>query len=107
MNAELRLSVEDSPNSAGMAIDAIRCAKLALERGIGGPLVEVSAVTMKHPPRQFATPKRASNSNAGSRRTDGARSTTVTKPQKPQIPCITPAPPPYNEREATISRRRP
>ena len=53
MNAELRLSVEDSPNSAGMAIDAIRCAKLALERGIGGPLVEVSAVTMKHPPQQF------------------------------------------------------
>jgi len=53
MNLELRLSVEDSPNSAGMAIDAIRCAKLALERGIGGPLIEVSAVTMKHPPQQF------------------------------------------------------
>ena len=53
MNAELRLSVEDSPNSAGMAIDAIRCAKLALERGIGGPLIEISGVTMKHPPKQF------------------------------------------------------
>jgi myo-inositol-1-phosphate synthase len=53
MNLELRLSVEDSPNSAGMAIDAIRCAKLALERGIGGPLHEVSAVCMKHPPVQF------------------------------------------------------
>ncbi|MGD8453949.1 MAG: inositol-3-phosphate synthase [Phycisphaerae bacterium] len=53
MNLELRLSVEDSPNSAGMAIDAIRCAMLARDRGIGGPLVEVSAVTMKHPPQQF------------------------------------------------------
>jgi myo-inositol-1-phosphate synthase len=53
MNLELRLSVEDSPNSVGMGIDAIRCAKLALDRGIGGPLVEISAVTMKHPPKQF------------------------------------------------------
>ncbi len=53
MNIELRLSVEDSPNSAGMAIDGIRCAKLALDRGIGGPLQEVSAFTMKHPPVQF------------------------------------------------------
>ena len=53
MNLELRLSVEDSPNSAGMAIDAIRCAKLALDRGVGGPLTEVSAVTMKHPPTQY------------------------------------------------------
>jgi myo-inositol-1-phosphate synthase len=52
-NIELRLSVEDSPNSAGMAIDCIRCAKLALDRGIGGPLVEISAFTMKHPPQQF------------------------------------------------------
>jgi myo-inositol-1-phosphate synthase len=53
MNLELRLSVEDSPNSGGMAVDAIRCAKLALDRGIGGPLKEVSAVTMKHPPQQL------------------------------------------------------
>jgi myo-inositol-1-phosphate synthase len=52
MNLEMRLSVEDSPNSAGMAIDAIRCAKLALDRGIGGPLEEISAVCMKHPPKQ-------------------------------------------------------
>ncbi len=53
MNLELRLSVEDSHNSAGVAVDAIRCAKLALDRGIGGPLVEASAVCMKHPPEQF------------------------------------------------------
>jgi myo-inositol-1-phosphate synthase len=53
MNLELRLSVEDSPNSAGVGIDAIRCAKLALDRKIAGPLEEVSAFSMKHPPRQL------------------------------------------------------
>lgn len=54
MNLELRLSVEDSPNSAGVAIDAIRCCKLARERGIGGPLIPVAAYFMKHPPVQIA-----------------------------------------------------
>jgi len=53
MNLELRLSVEDSPNSAGVAIDAIRCAKLALERGQGGVLTGPSAYFCKHPPEQF------------------------------------------------------
>lgn len=53
MNLELRLSVEDSPNSAGVAIDAIRCAKLALNRGQGGVLHAPSAYFCKHPPRQF------------------------------------------------------
>jgi myo-inositol-1-phosphate synthase len=53
MNIELRLSVEDSPNSAGCVIDAIRCCKLALERNIGGHLTSISAFTMKHPPEQF------------------------------------------------------
>jgi myo-inositol-1-phosphate synthase len=53
MNLELRLSVEDSPNSAGVAIDAIRCAKLALERGLGGAIEAPSAAFMKHPPRQL------------------------------------------------------
>jgi len=53
MNLELRLSVEDSPNSAGVAIDAIRCCKLALDRGKGGILYSPSAYFMKHPPRQF------------------------------------------------------
>jgi len=54
MDLELRLSVEDSPNSAGVAIDAIRCCKLALERGKGGALYSPSAYFMKHPPRQFS-----------------------------------------------------
>lgn len=53
MNLEARLSVEDSPNSAGVAIDAIRCAKLALDRKQGGPLDAISAFTMKSPPKQF------------------------------------------------------
>ncbi|MGH8426916.1 MAG: inositol-3-phosphate synthase [Gammaproteobacteria bacterium] len=53
MNLELRLSVEDSPNSAGVAIDAIRCAKLALVRGKGGVLEAPSAWFCKHPPRQL------------------------------------------------------
>jgi myo-inositol-1-phosphate synthase len=50
---ELRLSVQDSPNSAGVVIDALRCAKLALDRGIGGPIESVSAYYMKSPPRQM------------------------------------------------------
>jgi myo-inositol-1-phosphate synthase len=53
MNMELRLSVEDSPNSAGVAIDAIRCCKLALDRKISGPLIAISAFSMKHPPVQY------------------------------------------------------
>ena len=54
MNLELRLSVEDSPNSAGVAIDAVRCCKLALKREIGGVLYSPSAYFMKHPPKQFS-----------------------------------------------------
>ena len=53
MHLEARLSVEDSPNSAGIVIDAIRCAKVALDRGIAGPLEAASAYMMKHPPRQM------------------------------------------------------
>ena len=53
MNLELRLSVEDSPNSAGVVIDAIRCCKLALDRGQGGVLYSPASYFMKHPPKQF------------------------------------------------------
>ncbi len=52
MNLELRLSVEDSPNSAGVAIDMIRCCKLALDAGMGGVLEGPSAYFCKHPPIQ-------------------------------------------------------
>jgi len=53
MNLELRLSVEDSPNSAGVAIDAIRCAKLALDAGLAGAIFGPSSYFCKHPPRQY------------------------------------------------------
>jgi myo-inositol-1-phosphate synthase len=53
LNLELKLEVWDSPNSAGVIIDAVRCAKLALDRGIGGPLLAPSAYFMKSPPVQY------------------------------------------------------
>jgi myo-inositol-1-phosphate synthase len=53
LNLELKLEVWDSPNSAGVIIDAVRCAKLALDRGIGGPLLGPSAYFMKSPPVQY------------------------------------------------------
>ncbi|HEV7291501.1 MAG TPA: inositol-3-phosphate synthase [Devosia sp.] len=53
LSAELKLEVWDSPNSAGVVIDAVRCAKLALDRGVGGALVGPSSYFMKSPPRQF------------------------------------------------------
>jgi myo-inositol-1-phosphate synthase len=54
MSIELKLEVWDSPNSAGVAIDAIRCARIALDRGQGGPLIGPSAYFMKSPPVQFS-----------------------------------------------------
>ena len=53
LNIELKLEVWDSPNSAGVIIDAVRCAKVALDRGIGGPLLGPSAYFMKSPPVQY------------------------------------------------------
>jgi myo-inositol-1-phosphate synthase len=54
LNVEMKLEVWDSPNSAGVVIDALRCAKLALDRGIGGALGGPSAYFMKSPPVQYA-----------------------------------------------------
>ena len=53
INCEMKLEVWDSPNSAGVVIDAVRCAKLALDRGLSGALVEPSSYFMKSPPQQF------------------------------------------------------
>jgi myo-inositol-1-phosphate synthase len=53
LNLEAKLEVWDSPNSAGVVIDAVRCAKLALDRKIAGPLIGPSAYFMKTPPKQF------------------------------------------------------
>jgi myo-inositol-1-phosphate synthase len=54
LNMEYKLEVWDSPNSAGVIIDALRCAKIALDRGVGGPLLSASSYFMKSPPEQFA-----------------------------------------------------
>jgi len=54
LNAELKLEVEDSPNSAGVAVDAIRCVKLAKDRGVAGAVEAPSAYFMKSPPKQYA-----------------------------------------------------
>lgn len=53
VNLDLKLSVEDSPNSAGVVIDLIRCCKIALDRGISGTVTSVAAYTMKHPLIQY------------------------------------------------------
>src|SRR3990170_1426870 len=53
---DLKLSVEDSPNSAGVVVDAIRVVKIALDRKIGGPILSASAYFMKHPPQQMREP---------------------------------------------------
>jgi myo-inositol-1-phosphate synthase len=57
LQLELKLEVWDSPNSAGVMIDAVRCAKLAMDRGIGGPMIAPSSYFMKSPPQQFTDDK--------------------------------------------------
>ena len=54
LNCEMKLEVWDSPNSAGVVIDAVRCAKLALDRGVAGALIGPSSYLMKSPPQQFS-----------------------------------------------------
>ena len=53
LNLEYKLEVWDSPNSAGVIIDAVRCAKIAMDRGIGGPILSASSYFMKSPPVQY------------------------------------------------------
>ncbi len=64
LNLECKLEVWDSPNSAGVVIDAIRCAKLALDRGIGGALLSPSSYFMKTPPKQFTDDQARTNTEA-------------------------------------------
>jgi myo-inositol-1-phosphate synthase len=54
LNLECKLEVWDSPNSAGVVIDAVRCCKLALDRGVSGALTGPASYFMKSPPRQFS-----------------------------------------------------
>ncbi len=53
LSVQLKLSVQDSPNSAGVMIDVVRALKIAKDRGIGGPLISVSSYFFKHPPKQI------------------------------------------------------
>src|SRR4029450_7049037 len=57
LNLEYKLEVSDSPNSAGIIIDAVRAAKIALDRGIGGPILSASSYFMKSPPVQYSAPQ--------------------------------------------------
>jgi myo-inositol-1-phosphate synthase len=50
---DVKLDVMDSPNSAGIVIDAVRATKIALDRGVAGPLISISAYAFKHPPKQL------------------------------------------------------
>ncbi|MDQ1681211.1 MAG: myo-inositol-phosphate synthase, partial [Frankiaceae bacterium] len=54
LSLEYKLEVWDSPNSAGVVIDALRCAKIAMDRGIGGPILSASSYFMKSPPVQYS-----------------------------------------------------
>ncbi|HEX4696330.1 MAG TPA: inositol-3-phosphate synthase [Candidatus Udaeobacter sp.] len=72
LNCEMKLEVWDSPNSAGVVIDAIRCAKLALDRGLSGSLVGPSSYFMKTPPQQFTDEKACALTEAFIRGGDGA-----------------------------------
>ena len=64
LRLEAKLEVWDSPNSAGVVIDAVRCVKLALDRGIGGPLIAPSSYFMKTPPKQFKDDQAHANTEA-------------------------------------------
>lgn len=73
LNCEMKLEVWDSPNSAGVVIDAIRCAKLALDRGIAGPLTAPASYFMKTPPRQFTDEEARQKTDAFIRGDDDLR----------------------------------
>ncbi len=94
LSAELKLEVWDSPNSAGVVIDAVRCAKLGLDRGIGGALVGPSSWFMKSPPVQFTdaeahelTERFIAGEPAGAGRRDAARPATEAEDGRPLVPA--------------------
>ena len=95
---ELRLSVQDSPNSAGVVIDAIRCVKLALERGEAGPLEAPSAYYMKSPPRQLR------DSVASMRATPSSMAVGLIFPERSQAPRWRPARSAHSRRKRDFVR---
>jgi myo-inositol-1-phosphate synthase len=89
LHCEVKLEVWDSPNSAGVVIDAVRCAKLALDRGVGGALTAPSSYFMKSPPQQFTDYQahalveafiRGENSNIAGEAAQGSRAAAPARP---------------------------
>ena len=100
INIELKLEVWDSPNSAGIVIDAVRCAKLALDRGIGGTLEGPSSYFMKSRCRT-RTPSRTSSPRPSSAATEPPRSRTSPSPRpRPEL-TVNPAPAPRERSRAS------
>jgi myo-inositol-1-phosphate synthase len=93
LKCEVKLEVWDSPNSAGVVIDAVRCAKLALERGIGGPLIGPASYFMKSPPQQFTDHEARGRTEAFIRENASqlARLDPVARVEKPADASSTPA----------------
>jgi myo-inositol-1-phosphate synthase len=92
ISCELKMEVWDSPNSAGVVIDAVRCARLALDRGIGGALVGPSSYLMKSPPVQFSDSEACERMEAFIQRDVGpVRPKTPGHEPPNHAPCIPPA----------------
>lgn len=85
MNVEMRMSVEDSPNSAGVAIDSIRCAALALDRGQAGVLYAPASYFCKHPPRQYSDAEAYRLTESFISGDDGIAQATAGKPDKSKV----------------------
>ena len=88
INCELKLEVWDSPNSAGVVIDAVRCAKIALDRGIGGALNGPSSYYMKSPPLQFTDDEARELVEAFIRGDEPMKPRRRTSPAKPRKPVL-------------------
>lgn len=89
LKCEVKLEVWDSPNSAGVVIDAVRCIKLALDQGIAGPLIGPASYFMKSPPQQFTDHEAHERTAAFIRENARPSSTTIREPDAK--PSATPA----------------
>ena len=91
LNLEYKLEVWDSPNSAGIIIDAVRAAKIAKDRGIGGPILSASSYFMKSPPEQYATTRPATPSRRSSAASGRTRPLVDLRPRTRYRPCPGPS----------------
>jgi myo-inositol-1-phosphate synthase len=107
LNCEMKLEVWDSPNSAGVVIDAIRCAKLALDRGLSGALVGPSSYFMKTPPVQFTDEKARALTEEFIRGEKGTAVASIADPDVDDRTADRPAPPMPATRNGETMRRNP